>query len=193
MTAYDSVTIKRNVTSSTEAECNALTIIGKENTWQRRIYQALTGVDELAPTPISGDNSASLAMINLGVTKRSRHYDIEWFKMHDLIEQKELTVQWVPTEDNLADFFTKKLPPKRFEMLRDKLMGASSDHFDEPTAKVVVNMLRALNEPSDSDMMDFLTWTFLLVAQVHPGHRTRWIQGKFLDRRCTVSNAARSN
>ena len=110
MTAYDSITIKRNVTSSTEAECNALTIIGKENTWQRRIYQGLTGVAELPPTPIWGDNTASLAMISLGVTKRSRHFDIEWFKMQDLIEQKELTVQWTPTEDNLADFFTKKLP-----------------------------------------------------------------------------------
>ena len=114
-------------------------------------------------------------MINLGVTKRSRHYDIEWFKMHDLIEQKELTVQWVPTEDNLADFFTKKLPPKRFEMLRDKLMGASIDqgHFDEPTAKVVVNMLRALNEPSDNDMMD---WGFLNMDVLIGGTGTSWPQ-----------------
>ena len=151
MTAYDSITIKRIVTSSTEAECNALTIVGKENTWQRRIYQGLTGVDHLVPTPVYGDNSASLTMIGLGVTKRSRHYDIEWFKMHDLIEQKELTVQWIPTEENLADFFTKKLPCRRFELLRNQLMGGPTDqaHFDEST---LANMLRV---PSDWEMIDY--------------------------------------
>jgi len=38
VTAYDSHTIKRVVTSSTEAECAGLTIIGKENMWQRQMY-----------------------------------------------------------------------------------------------------------------------------------------------------------
>ena len=145
MTAYDSITIKRNVTSSTEAECNALTIVGKENTWQRRVYQELTGIKTLEPTPVACDNSASIAMISLGVTKRSRHFDIEWFKMQDLIEHKELTVYWTPTEDNLADFFTKKLPSKRFASLRDQLMGDESDqaHFDAKAEKVIVRMLGA--------------------------------------------------
>ena len=41
--AYDSVAIKRVVTSSTEAECCGLTIVGKENTWQRQMYTDLTG------------------------------------------------------------------------------------------------------------------------------------------------------
>ena len=59
MIAYDSVTIKRNVTSSTEAECNALTIIGKENTWQRRIHLELFGLADVAPTPISCDKEKS--------------------------------------------------------------------------------------------------------------------------------------
>ena len=34
VTAYDSSTIKRVLTSSTEAECAALTVVGKENTWE---------------------------------------------------------------------------------------------------------------------------------------------------------------
>jgi len=81
------------------------------------------GIQQLAPTPVHGDNTASLSLLASGVTKRSRHFDIEWFKVKDLVEAGELVVSWVPTEDNLADFFTKKLARERFQLLRDKLMG----------------------------------------------------------------------
>ena len=43
LTAYDSSTIKRVVTSSTEAECNALVAVGKQNTWQKRLYEEMMG------------------------------------------------------------------------------------------------------------------------------------------------------
>jgi len=109
LTAYESSTIKRVVTSSTEAECNALATVGKENTWERRIYAELKGVD-VGPTPIWGDNTASIAMIGAGMTKRSRHYAIEWHKVSDLVEAKEMSVQWVATQDNLADSLRKSSP-----------------------------------------------------------------------------------
>ena len=35
-------------------------------------------------------------------------------------------VTWVSTNENLADFFTKKLPRERFELLRGQLMNAKS-------------------------------------------------------------------
>lgn len=54
--AYDSTTIKRVVTSSTEAECSALTVVGKENSWQRRNYLELSGLQSIPPTQIYGDN-----------------------------------------------------------------------------------------------------------------------------------------
>ena len=130
--AYDSHTIKRVVTSSTEAECAALTIIGKENTWQRQMYSDLMGLStEFPPTPIFGDNTASISMISSGVTKRSRHFSIDWFKFKDLKDQGELEVTWVSTEENLADFFTKKLARQRFCYLRDKIMGPKEkqDYF----------------------------------------------------------------
>ena len=47
-----------------------------------------------------------------------------------------------PTKENLADFFTKKLPTKRFELLRDQLMGGTEEqaHFDKQS--IVAKMLR---------------------------------------------------
>ena len=68
---YNSHTIKRVVTSSTEAECAALTILGKENTWERRVYAELMGLKELAPTMVHGDNTASLSLLETGVTLTS--------------------------------------------------------------------------------------------------------------------------
>jgi hypothetical protein len=90
--AYDSVTIKQVVTSSTEAECAALTVVGKENSWQRRMYMEANGLDVLSPTPVSEDNTASIALIKAGVTKRTRHFSIDWFKFRDLLEHKEIEV-----------------------------------------------------------------------------------------------------
>ena len=57
------------------------------------------------PTPIHGDNTASIALISAGVTKRSKHFAIEWHYFRELVEAKELVVHWVPTGENLADFF----------------------------------------------------------------------------------------
>ena len=131
--AYDSTTIKRVVTSSTEAECCALVMVAKENIWQRRIVNELTGIP-MVPTPVYGDNSASITMLGSGMTKRSRHYDIEWHYMRDRMDTQEFTMTWVPTEDNLADFFTKKLPRQRFIKLRDQVMhieGRTETKMDE--------------------------------------------------------------
>ena len=117
---YETTTIKRVVLSSTEAECNAMMLLGKENIWQRRLYKELMGIQELQPTQVKGDNAASLLLLDSGVTKRSKHFAIEWFKVKELVEEKEMEVEWVDGEHNLADFFTKKLPTTRFISLRNR-------------------------------------------------------------------------
>lgn len=111
-----------------------MAILAKENTWHRRLYSEIFNTTELPPTMVYGDNSASLMMLEAGVTKRSRHFAIEWFLVHDRVDEGELKVEWVPTEANLADFFTKKLPRARFTELRNVIMNCG-----EP---VVANMLQ---------------------------------------------------
>jgi hypothetical protein len=169
--AYDSHTIKRVVTSSTEAECAALTVVGKENTWQRRVYAELMDLQDLQPTAIHGDNTACISLLASGVTKRSRHFSIEWFKVKDLVEAGEMTVKWVPTEDNLADFFTKKLPRERFQLLRDKIMGGEEqqDYFKEGRAdcRVVCSMLRV--QETEWAMQDSTLMKYMGVSPDHTG------------------------
>ena len=54
---------------------------------------------------------------------KSKHIARRHFFIRDMVEAQEIVVPWVSTEDNDADFFTKPLPPKRFKMLRRKVMN----------------------------------------------------------------------
>jgi len=147
--AYDSTTIKRVVSSSTEAECNAMAIVAKESTFNRRLFSEIFNAGTMPPT--SGDNSASIMMLDAGVTKRSRHYAIEWFLVRDRVDEGELKVEWVPTETNLADFFTKKLPRARFTELRDAIMCVDA----EP---VMVKMMNCDDDPWQGYSRAFEEW-----------------------------------
>ena len=42
-----------------------------------------------------------------------------------MVENGELIVPYVATDDNLADFFTKPLTARRFFTLRNKIMNVS--------------------------------------------------------------------
>ena len=71
------------------------------------------------------DNTGALTLANLDPgqnTPRSKFYDskVHWFRSH---LTKEITVEKVDTEEQLADIFTKPLSREVFERLRKKLMG----------------------------------------------------------------------
>ena len=62
------------------------------------------------------------------ITIRSiSHIARRHFFIRDMVEAQEIVVPLVSTENNDADFFTKPLPPKRFKMLRRKVMNLRSD------------------------------------------------------------------
>ena len=43
--------------------------------------------------------------------------------IRELVEDGKIVVPFVSSADNLADFFTKPLPPARFFALRDRIMN----------------------------------------------------------------------
>jgi hypothetical protein len=55
--------------------------------------------------------------------KRTRHINIRYFFVADRIKAKELMVEYCPTGDMLADFFTKPLQGKAFKNFRDIIMN----------------------------------------------------------------------
>ena len=76
-------------------------------------------------TTVWEDNIGALTLANLDPgqqTPRSKHYDcrVHWFRSH---LSRDITVERVATDLQLADLFTKPLAREPFQRLRKMLMG----------------------------------------------------------------------
>ena len=58
--------------------------------------------------------------------KRTRHIAIRYFFIADRVANKELRVEYCPTGDMVADFFTKLLQGSLFRRLRDIILNIDS-------------------------------------------------------------------
>jgi hypothetical protein len=61
-----------------------------------------------------------------------KHLDIKIFFLKDYIENSQLVVHHISTENMIADMLTKPLPAQQFIRLRDKLLGYTA-WTNEPT------------------------------------------------------------
>ena len=97
---------------------------GKENTWMREFIEELKIRDHTPPTIIYQDNKSAIALSVGGTNhKRSKHFGIEYNKLRENIEMKEIEIRYRPTDDLAADMLTKILPPNKFGRFRDEVMG----------------------------------------------------------------------
>ena len=108
--------------SSHEAELVSLSDGGSQVIWSRNFVIA-QGYD-LPPVKIGQDNQAVIHSIQRGVpAERSRHVDIRYFWLKDRAESGEVLIEYVPTEDMVADLLTKPLQGEIFRRLRDLLLN----------------------------------------------------------------------
>ena len=128
---WSSKSSTRILDSSTDAECCSLVAFGKENSWLRDLLKELGIFKVNSPTPVQEDNTAAIALSGQGPTRRSRHYDIAFYRFKDQVEMKEMILEYVNTHENPADFFTKPLGLAKFIYFRDMIMGsfALQNHF----------------------------------------------------------------
>ena len=110
-------------TSSCHAEIIAASEAAKEAKFYREFAEEL-GFKQTAPTRLLVDNTATVDLsYNPEYHSRTKHIDRRHFYVRELVEEHILQVQYVNTADNLADFFTKPLPPKTFFKLRNIIMN----------------------------------------------------------------------
>jgi histone deacetylase 1/2 len=71
------------------------------------------------------DNKSTIALIKKGrsTAESTRHISIRFYFIKDRVENKEIRIEYLQTEDMLADIFTKPLQGERFRVLRDKLLN----------------------------------------------------------------------
>ena len=112
--------------SSSEAEYVALSELGREIKAQINMYKAINEKINI-PIQLYEDNKSTIAMgISNSYTKRSRHIDVQYHYIRQLIEKGIVKINYLQTEQQIADILTKPLPRPLFTRLR-KMMGMTTD------------------------------------------------------------------
>ena len=110
--------------SSCEAEIMAASEAAKEAVYLDRLCTELGFRTDSEPIHLSCDNRAAIdSAYNPENHARTKHIDRRHYFIRELVEDGEIVVPFVPTEENLADFFTKPLKAAKFFPVRDKIMN----------------------------------------------------------------------
>ena len=78
------------------------------------------------------DNTSSIKLENNGKassTKRTRHIHIRYFVITDKIKRGDVMVEYCPTKEMIADFFTKPLQGSLFRYFRNLIMGVTDSEY----------------------------------------------------------------
>jgi hypothetical protein len=135
---------KLNTKSSTEAELVGVNDVMPQILWTRYFLEAQGyGTKE---SIVYQDNQSSILLEKNGrasSSKRTRHINIRYFFVTDRIAAKEVAVEYCPTGDMLADFFTKPLQGILFKKFRDQIMNVdpATDSWQDRRS-----VLRSVNE-----------------------------------------------
>ena len=79
------------------------------------------------------DNQSAILLEKNGTassSKRTIHINICFFFVRDRIKAGELTIEYCPTEDMVADFFTKPLQGQKFLKFRKIIMNEPTTVYE---------------------------------------------------------------
>ena len=103
--------------SSTEAEYMALSDCSRQVVWMHTLLGEL-GYN-LKPILICGDNQGSIFIASNPVTeKRSKHIDIRYHYIREVVERQLADVYFIDGDKNPADLLTKNLGSVKFLLFR---------------------------------------------------------------------------
>ena len=86
-----------------------------------------------APLELGTDNTGARDLsYNPEHHQRTKHIERRHFFIRECVEDMRITVPYVNTHANLADFFTKPLKPQQFFAMRDAIMNAPARQGHNP-------------------------------------------------------------
>lgn len=107
--------------SSTEAEYVAATSSACHSVWLKGILQEL-GVESCECIDIMCDNSSAIKLSkNPVMHRRTKHIDVRYHYLRDLVNEGAMRLLFCGTEDQVADIMTKPIKLDQFEKLREML------------------------------------------------------------------------
>jgi transposase InsO family protein len=116
-------------TSSAEAEYMAIAATAQEVRWVQQLLYEIHNTHPIS-TIIYCDNQAAIAISKNDIHhERTKHIDIRYHFIRDYIDKNILVIQWISTENQLADVLTKGLNKILFNKLCNGIMNVSSDNM----------------------------------------------------------------
>ena len=125
---------------STESEVVGVHDVLPQILWTKKFLED-QGMS-IKETVLYQDNMSSMLLERNGrqsSTKRTKHMDIRYFYVSDHVQNKTISLQHCPTEEMLADYFTKPLQGALFTRLRNHIMGAEFADGDLQTRRSVLD------------------------------------------------------
>lgn len=105
--------------STTETEYVAASITSREAVWLRKLLSEIECPCEKTTT-IHVDNQSAIRLVkNPEFHKRTKHIDVRYHFVREKVHAGELSIEYLQTEEQRADIFTKALPRNRFCKLRE--------------------------------------------------------------------------
>ena len=108
--------------SSTEAETASLCNACKAMMFVRNMFDFMLSTLELPIHCFTDNEGTRLGVRNPGATQRTKHYELYLHYSRKLFLDKIIEVNWVGTNDMIADIMTKPLDKTTFLKLRNLLV-----------------------------------------------------------------------
>ena len=107
--------------SSCEAEYVAVTTAACQGIWLARLIGELMNKEMISMTLMVDNKSAIALSKNLVFHNRSKHIETKFHFIRTCLEEKKMELDFISSENQLADLFTKSLGRLKFEELRQRL------------------------------------------------------------------------
>ena len=110
--------------SSTESELIGVYDVLPQVLWTKQFLEEQGRLD--TTTVVYQDNTSSILLESNGrssSTKRTKHMHIRYFYVMEQVHNKAIHITHCPTEEMVADFFTKPLQGSLFTKMRNYVMG----------------------------------------------------------------------
>jgi len=107
--------------STTEAEYVAASMATRDLVWLRQLLSDLQ-CQCIEATPLMIDNQSAIKLVkNPELHNRTKHIDIHFYFIRDKYKENVLSVNYVRSEEQCADVYTKALTKERFKYLINKV------------------------------------------------------------------------
>jgi hypothetical protein len=120
---YSSASLEKTISLSTaEAEYKATSKAAQYCIGIRSLLNEI-GFPQDTPTVIYNDNQACVTMVKQKFSSsRTRHIKLKFHHIREAVDNNEINVEYMPTDQMIADIMTKPLDRIKFERIRDVLM-----------------------------------------------------------------------